>query len=760
MLEEKFDLLPLLNYIDPATLSYEGWLSVGMALKHEGYTAADWDNWSQNDSRYKKFECFKKWDTFNEQAGTIVTGATITQLAKENGWVSQSSYDSENAHELGWTDTIDRDYRVINKDWIEGKEIHEPTIWNPVQEIIKYLETLFEASENVGYVTECYPKTDDETGEIVKWLPTKGAYDRTAGQLIEELSRCNGDIGAVLGDYHEEAGAWVRFNPMDGKGAKNENVTDFRYALVESDSMPIDKQNAIYKELELPIVALVHSGNKSLHAIVKVDAKNYEEYRNRVDYLYKICQKNGIIVDTQNRNPSRLSRMPGFIRNGQKQFLVDTNIGKTDWDEWYQYIEDLNDDLPDPEGLADSWDNLPELAPELIKGVLRQGHKMLIAGPSKAGKSFALIEMSIAIAEGKKWLGWDCTQGRVLYVNLELDRPSALHRFRDVYQAMKLAPQNINNIDIWNLRGKTVPMDKLAPKLIRRALKKNYIAVIIDPIYKVLTGDENSADQMAHFTNQFDKVATELGSSVIYCHHHSKGSQGGKKSMDRASGSGVFARDPDALIDLVELEVSEELLTQRLNQAACEVYKQALQERNNAYYQQNVGLDDLLSPSQMRTHFEKGIPDVMDRAPYVDKLEEARNKIQIATAWRVEGTLREFAKFKPVNMWFSYPVHALDETGVLADIQVEEANNHARAKKAREGRKSKEETWEVKLQKLETAYDALFDGSDPVTVKEMAEYLDVDEKTVRSHIKKHKDFEHKNGIAVKVNTDGKTENND
>ena len=751
MSEEKFDLLPLLNYIDPATLSYEGWLSVGMALKHEGYTASDWDNWSQNDSRYKKFECFKKWDTFNEEAGTIVTGATITQLAKENGWVSQSSYDSENAHELGWTDTIDRDYRVIDKDWIEGKEIHEPTIWNPVQEIIKYLETLFEASENVGYVTECYPKTDDETGEIVKWLPTKGAYDRTAGELIQLLQECNGDIGSVLGDYHEEAGAWVRFNPMDGKGAKNENVTDFRYALVESDSMPIDKQNAIYKELELPIVALVHSGNKSLHAIVKVDAKNYEEYRNRVDYLYKICQKNGIIVDTQNRNPSRLSRMPGFIRNGQKQFLVDTNIGKADWDEWYQYIEDLNDDLPDPEGLADSWDNMPELAPELIKGVLRQGHKMLIAGPSKAGKSFALIEMSIAIAEGKKWLDWECTKGRVLYVNLELDRPSALRRFRGVYQAMGLAPQNINNIDIWNLRGKTVPMDKLAPKLIRRSLKKNYIAVIIDPIYKVLTGDENSADQMAHFTNQFDKVATELGSSVIYCHHHSKGSQGGKKSMDRASGSGVFARDPDALVDLVELEVSEELLTQRLNQAACEVYKQALQERNNNYYQQNVGLDDLLSPAQMRTHFEKGIPDVMNRAPFVDKLEEARNKIQIATAWRVEGTLREFAKFKPVNMWFSYPVHALDESGVLADIKLEEANNYAKAAKARSGRKSIEENTEEHKQKLETAYSAFFDGSEPVTVKEIANYMSVNEKTVRNYIEKHEGFDVKKGIVFQKN---------
>ena len=83
--------MPLLDYINPATVDYHIWVNVGMALKHEGYTASDWDNWSQNDSRYKKFECFKKWDTFNEEAGTIVTGATITQLAKENGWVSQSS---------------------------------------------------------------------------------------------------------------------------------------------------------------------------------------------------------------------------------------------------------------------------------------------------------------------------------------------------------------------------------------------------------------------------------------------------------------------------------------------------------------------------------------------------------------------------------------------------------------------------------------------------------------------------------------------
>lgn len=149
-----------------------------------------------------------------------------------------------------------------------------------------------------------------------------------------------------------------------------------------------------------------------------------------------------------------------------------------------------------------------------------------------------------AIAEGRRWLGWQCAQGRVLYVNLELDRASCLHRIHDVYAALGVEPANLRNFDVWNLRGKAVPMDKLAPRLIRRAAKRDYIAIVIDPIYKVITGDENSADQMARFCNQFDLVCTELGCAVIYCHHHSKGLQGQKRSMDRASGSRVFAATP------------------------------------------------------------------------------------------------------------------------------------------------------------------------------------------------------------------------
>jgi len=730
-LEHKLDLIALLEYVDPSYLSYQEWVNVGMALKYEGYTASDWDNWSKRDGgRYHPGECFKKWTSF-EGSAVPVTGATITQLAKDNGWLPKSAHDRE----LGWDDEISGEYVVVDKNWIEGKEIHEPTEWNPVHQLTTYLSTLFEASENVGYVTETWQNEDG------KYLPTKGAWDRTAGELIQALNQCNGDIGSILGDYNPEAGAWIRFNPLDGKGVKNENVTEYRYALVESDTMDIEKQNAIMRELELPIAVMVYSGGKSLHAIVKVDAANYDEYRKRVDYLYEICRKNGLNIDNQNRNPSRLSRMPGIERKDKKQFIVDTGIGKSSWEEWQNWIEDINDELPDPESLDDYWNNMPKLAPPLIHGVLRQGHKLLLAGPSKAGKSFSLIELCAAIAEGAKWLGWQCTQGKVLYVNLELDRPSCLHRFKDVYQALGLAPRHIANIDIWNLRGKTVPMDKLAPKLIRRAAKKNYIAIIIDPIYKVLTGDENSADQMAHFTNQFDKIATELGASVIYCHHHSKGAQGGKKSMDRASGSGVFARDPDALIDLVELDIPEALMKQEENKAICEVYKRYFKQYNPGYLQESVSQDDELSAKAMEDHAKRALYSEQQAAVTSD-ISQVLKVVRSRSAWRVEGTLREYAKFEPVNMWFAYPVHRVDDVGSLKDIDPEGESSTPPWQKATDKRKGKaQEQRRSKAEEFEEVVSNCNFG-EPPTINDVIEWYastgkEVAERTVRDWIKKY-----------------------
>ncbi len=726
-------LLEALEHIDPAGLSYSEWLGVGMGLKEAGYPASAWDEWSRRDpARYHAGECERKWSGFHGREKPITAG-TIIQMARSTGWRPVR----DGGQEMGWDDVIsidDRDAcRVVDKNWVEDREVLEPEQWHPAEQLTRYLEALFEAHEHVGYVTRSFEKDG-------KHLPTKGCWDRTVGRLLQELSRCGDDVGGVLGDYDAEAGAWIRFNPLDGGGIKNTNVTDFRFALVESDTISIEKQNAIIRDLELPVAALVHSGQKSLHAIVRVEAGSYEEYRRRVDYLYSVCQKNGLEVDRQNCNPSRLSRMPGVIRNGHKQFLVDTNIGKASWNEWRDWIESVTDDLPDPED--ELLTELPDLAATLIGNVLRQGHKMLLAGPSKAGKSYALIELAICIAEGLPWLGFPCAQGKVMYVNLELDRASCLHRFHDVRQAMG-AP-SLHSVDIWNLRGKSIPMDRLAPKLIRRALKRNYIAVIIDPIYKVITGDENSADQMAKFCNQFDKVCTELGCAVIYCHHHSKGSQGGKRSMDRASGSGVFARDPDALLDLIELPISDDLCKQETNnavRATCSAYLDNLNKLDA------VSLEDLYSEKAALDACKR----VLSARQYTDLLaavEATKRAAEARTAWRIEGTLREFPKFPPVNLWFDFPVHRVDESGVLGDVDPErEEPVWQKKKSAAPPRDRKKE----RLEALDMAFAACdLEGTGRVAQKDLMEYTGKAKKTVQNWVDEHPGYTRDNGVIQKL----------
>ena len=646
------NILSALKSINVAEVDRATWISVGMALKEEGYPCSIWDDWSKNDPRYHPGECEKKWAGFNG-TGKLVKGGTIVQMAKDRGWMPST----EGA--MAWDDTIEYD----GNDGFNG--FAPPDAWNPTADLISYLELLFDPSDRVGYVTG--DVWQDSEG---KWVPSKGVYDRTAGELISSLKKHSDDIGATVGDWKPEVGGWIRFNPLDGEGVKNENVTKFKYALVESDTLPIAEQDILFRKLELPIAALVHSGGKSLHAIVRVDAENYEEYRKRVEFLYDFMEKQGVPIDKQNRNPSRLSRMPGLTRNGKRQYLAATNIGRKSWTEWMDYVEGVTDELPPMESLAKYKDNPPKLPEELIEGILRRGHKMLISGSSKAGKSFLLMELCVAIAEGTKWLGFPCKQGKVLYVNLEIDPASCINRFLKIYEALGVPMNHSDNIVVWNLRGHAVPLDQLVPKLIRRVRDLQLSAIIIDPIYKVITGDENNASEMGQFCNQFDKICTETKCSTIYCHHHSKGAQGSKRAMDRASGSGVFARDPDAQLDMIQLELSDDI-------------------KNN----------------------------VRDGH---------------ATAWRLESNLREFENIEPVNFWFEYPIHRLDASEELNNIPA------VGSVAANLSRSSKRTTVEERRTALDTAYDVC-SINPPVKIKDIVEYTELNEKTIRRYLAEFSD---------------------
>ena len=148
-MENNINLVELLEYIEPSFLDYQDWVNVGMALKYEGYTVQDWDDWSKRDAnRYHAGECEKKWNTFSGSSSPITAG-TIVKMAQDNGF----KFHKEDVA-FDWNSEIGNkdDLVVIDKGWIETSEFSIPQKWNPVEQLTTYLETLFEANENVGYV--------------------------------------------------------------------------------------------------------------------------------------------------------------------------------------------------------------------------------------------------------------------------------------------------------------------------------------------------------------------------------------------------------------------------------------------------------------------------------------------------------------------------------------------------------------------------------------------------------------------------------
>lgn len=391
----------LLNQLDPALLDYNDWLKVGSALKHHGGTAYEWDAWSRKDgARFRDGECDRKWSGLDAGA-KAVTVATIVEFAKRQGISISTStgedYDADDYTPVDYMGvyTLPR----IRKEYVMEEEL-PPITASPEVQLKTYLQTLFQPEEYVAFNVNAVLN-----GE--KYVPAgRGVYTSTCGEMITALN--NGMDFAIGTIETPEAGAWIRFNPFDGTGINDKNVTAFRFGLVECDDVLIPEQYAMYKKLKLPIAALVHSGGKSLHAIVRIDAETYEEYVKRMDFVYSACRKNGLDVDTKNRNPSRLSRMPGVMRGEHQQSLIATNIGLPDFASWKRHIS--------PSVIAGNMLSYSELKTKYNKGskdeeelienrFLCRGDAMLFSAETGVGKSSFIAQLCFKFAAGRQCFG-------------------------------------------------------------------------------------------------------------------------------------------------------------------------------------------------------------------------------------------------------------------------------------------------------------------------------------------------------------------
>lgn len=186
----------------------------------------------------------------------------------------------------------------------------------------------------------------------------------------------------------------------------------------------------------------------------------------------------------------------------------------------------------------------------IVEGILHRGSKMVLGGGSKSFKTWTLVDLALSVASGSPWWDIETSEGKVCYVNLEIQEYFFRRRCLDVADAKGIMIPK-DNLFIWNLRGYAADISSIHTQMTDALKTRNLSLIVVDPIYKIMGGrDENSTRDIANLLNHIEKLAVETGAAVVFGSHFAKGNPALKEAIDRISGSGVYARDPDSILTL------------------------------------------------------------------------------------------------------------------------------------------------------------------------------------------------------------------
>ena len=192
--------------------------------------------------------------------------------------------------------------------------------------------------------------------------------------------------------------------------------------------------------------------------------------------------------------------------------------------------------------------------PVLVDGVLHRNTKMVLGGGSKSYKTWTLLNLAASVASGQPWFGKETAQIKedVIFINFEVPHEFFMDRARAVCEAMGI--EYPENLLIWSLRDVSNNLTVIL-EVLKERLTNGCALLCIDPIYKALGDrDENSAGDMGILMQEVNDLIKMTGAAVAFGAHYSKGNQAEKDPLDRISGSGVFARDPDTIMGLTAHE--------------------------------------------------------------------------------------------------------------------------------------------------------------------------------------------------------------
>ncbi|GMU80953.1 MAG: hypothetical protein AMXMBFR47_08240 [Planctomycetota bacterium] len=182
----------------------------------------------------------------------------------------------------------------------------------------------------------------------------------------------------------------------------------------------------------------------------------------------------------------------------------------------------------------------------ILNGLLRRGETLNIVGGPKSHKSWLALDLLLAVATGRSWLGFQTNRGRVLLIDNELHIETLQDRIRRVAGARGIPTADYaGRFDVVSLRGRLCTVDELGGPFEEWA-DEDYSLVVLDALYRLFRGNENDNADMANVYNAIDSYAASMNSAFGVVHHSSKGNQADKATTDIGAGAGAQSRACDS----------------------------------------------------------------------------------------------------------------------------------------------------------------------------------------------------------------------
>lgn len=393
-----------------------------------------------------------------------------------------------------------------------------------------FLEAVFRKGEKIRISDSTL---NEKTG---KEIPSEGVI-LTREEWLKRLGK-SGDPNSIWSVTKARTGLFVSVNPMTG--ATDDTVTDFRHALLESDKMSLAEQWSMIEQSRIPVACVIHSGGKSIHAWVRIDAADRAEYDRRVDYLHSYFAS--LDVDPKNKNPSRYSRLPGCVRFQKRQELLALRMGAQSWEDWVQEVEikDLGQSYTPKELLNFDTSNDPDCILGFVGGkttrfLCRKGTAWLIA-PSGVGKSSLSSQAAAMWALGRDlWGIRPVRPWKSLIIQAENDRGDLAEMIQGIESNLIMTDEEetlFHSNLVWHTE-KTSTRERFVARLKRLIELHKPDLVWLDPFLSFAGIDINKQDQCTWFLRELlNPVIDATGICLIGVHHTGKPPRQTKGSTD------------------------------------------------------------------------------------------------------------------------------------------------------------------------------------------------------------------------------------